>query len=90
MAGVSVRIRTGRRFESAAAAFSSGTPKPILQKLGEALEKSLLQQPLIRQFETAFLNAEPMNDQQLTEAFRTELAISKKVLKDANISPLKQ
>jgi tripartite-type tricarboxylate transporter receptor subunit TctC len=68
----------------------AGTPKPILQKLGAALEKSLQQPSLIRQFETAFLNAEPMNDQQLTEAFRTELAISKKVLQDANIPPLKQ
>lgn len=68
----------------------AGTPKPILQKLGAALEKSLQQPSLLRQFETAFLNAEPMNDQQLTEAFRTELAISKKVLKNANIPLLKQ
>lgn len=68
----------------------AGTPKPILQKLGAALEKSLQQPSLHRQFETAFLNAEPMNDQQLTQAVHTELANSKKVLKDANIPLLKQ
>lgn len=68
----------------------AGTPKPILQKLGAALEKSLQQPSLQRQFETAFLNAEPMNDQQLTQAVHTELANSKKVLKDANIPLLKQ
>jgi Zn-dependent peptidase ImmA (M78 family) len=54
------------------------------------LQAALKQEPLIRQFATAFLNAEPMTDKQLTESFRTELATSKKVLKDANIPMLKQ
>lgn len=68
----------------------ANTPKPILEKLGSALQTALKQPALIRQFETAFLNAEPMNGHQLTEAFRTELATSRKVLKDANIPLLKQ
>lgn len=68
----------------------ANTPKPILEKLGAALQTALKQPALLRQFETAFLNAEPMTDKQLTEAFRTELATSKKVLKDANIPLLKQ
>lgn len=68
----------------------ANTPKPILEKLGTALQAALKQPALLRQFETAFLNAEPMTDKQLTEAFRTELATSKKVLKDANIPLLKQ
>jgi tripartite-type tricarboxylate transporter receptor subunit TctC len=68
----------------------ANTPKPILEKLGSALQVALKQEPLLRQFATAFLNAEPMTDKQLTEAFRTELATSKKVLKDANIPMLKQ
>lgn len=66
-----------------------GTPKSILDKLGSALQKSLQQPSLIRQFETSFLNAEPMTDQQLTQAVHTELATSKQVLKDANIPLLK-
>lgn len=68
----------------------AGTPTPVLQKLGAALEKSLEQPALRRQFETAFLNAEPMNAQQLTQAVRTELATAKKVLQDANIPLIKQ
>ena len=68
---------------------TANTLKPILEKLGTALQKALKQPSLERQFETAFLNVEPMTDQQLTEAFRTELATSKKVLKDANVPLLK-
>jgi tripartite-type tricarboxylate transporter receptor subunit TctC len=68
----------------------TGTPKPILDKLGVALDKALQNPTLKRQFETSFLNVEPMTAQQVTAAVREELAISKKVIKDANIPLLKQ
>jgi len=68
----------------------TGTPKPILDKLGAALDKALQNPTLKRQFETSFLNVEPMTAQQVTAAVHEELAISKKVIKDANIPLLKQ
>jgi tripartite-type tricarboxylate transporter receptor subunit TctC len=61
-----------------------------LDKLGAALEKALQNPTLKRQFETSFLNVEPMTAQQVTAAIHEELAISKKVIKDANIPLLKQ
>ncbi|MFW8565047.1 Bug family tripartite tricarboxylate transporter substrate binding protein [Orrella sp. 11846] len=63
----------------------AGIPAPVVQKLAAALNQSLAQPKVQKQFETAFLDAAPMTAEELTKAVHEELSIAKHVVKEAKL-----
>jgi tripartite-type tricarboxylate transporter receptor subunit TctC len=68
----------------------AGTPAAIVETLSDALAKAREQPAVAKQFSTAFLDVAPMTAAQFTEAVKKELASAKQVVKDANLTLLKQ
>jgi len=67
-----------------------GTPQPVIDTLAKALNDSLKEPAVQAQFATAFLDIASMSAEDLTKAVHDELAMAKKVVKDANLPLLKQ
>lgn len=68
----------------------AGTPAAIVNTLSEALAKAREQPAVANQFSAAYLDVSRMTAAQFTASVNKELEIAKQVVKDANLTLLKQ